>query len=318
MTPDTFPRDRYYCYLDDQPEFLVPRHLLDDLVPPYAGGLVVNPYAWFAWLGPLPAHLGQRAVSTENFYDTAEIVWVDDPVCRSVWPYWLGDTTLDVLGRLAPGQPVGDDLPQRVLVQLLAAQIVVPTDWVPRRRHAWLAVLEQHRSAFGGGYMAFSGLLPPFQIAALRRYYRYHTRVGTFRFGDEQTPGRYVAYDEGVTRYFQHQLEATVSDIVQRVVVPSYSYLSFYEGGATLEPHWDRDACEYTVSMTVDATPEPDGPVPWPLFLMSETGPVAAWQRIGDSLLFRGRVMSHWRDRLMDGYTSASVLWHFVDATGAE
>jgi hypothetical protein len=51
----------------------------------------------------------------------------------------------------------------------------------------------------GPGYLQLSGLLPPFQIGALRRYYRYHTRVGTFVLGDEQSPGRYVAYDEPTT-----------------------------------------------------------------------------------------------------------------------
>jgi len=37
-------------------------------------------------------------------------------------------------------------------------------------------------------------------------------------------------------------------------------------------------------------------------------------QGIGDALLFRGRYLSHWRDQLPEGYTSSSILFHFVDA----
>jgi len=31
-------------------------------------------------------------------------------------------------------------------------------------------------------------------------------------------------------------------------------------------------------------------------------------------LLFRGRYLTHWRDRLPEGYTSSSILFHFIEA----
>lgn len=61
----------------------------------------------------------------------------------------------------------------------------------------------------------------------------------------------------------------TVSDLIRRVVVPSYSYLALYRGGATLDPHTDRDACEYTISLCIDATPDPQTHGAWPLNLRS-------------------------------------------------
>jgi hypothetical protein len=45
-----------------------------------------------------------------------------------------------------------------------------------------------------------------------------------------------------------------ISDVARRVVVPSHNYLAFYQEGATLDPHTDREACEYTLSLCIDAT----------------------------------------------------------------
>ena len=163
------------------------------------------------------------------------------------------------------------------------------------------------------GYLPLSGLLPALHVGSLRRYYRYQTRIGTFVLGDEQTAERFVAYDEPVTRFFHRQLTRMISDITGRVVVPSYNYLAFYQGGATLDPHTDRDECEYTLSLCIDATPDPYSYGAWPLHLMTYEGELAVTQGIGDGLLFRGRELPHWRERLPEGYTASSILFHFVD-----
>jgi hypothetical protein len=47
---------------------------------------------------------------------------------------------------------------------------------------------------------------------------------------------------------------------------------------------------------------------------MTAAGPQAFTQDIGDALLFRGRYLTHWRDRLPEGYTSSSILFHFIEA----
>jgi len=60
-----------------------------------------------------------------------------------------------------------------------------------------------------------------------------------------------------MTRFVHQQLARTISDVARRVLVPSYSYLSLYQGGATLDPHTDREACEYTLSLCTDPAPDP-------------------------------------------------------------
>jgi hypothetical protein len=133
--------------------------------------------------------------------------------------------------------------------------------------------------------------------------------------GDDQTPSRHVAYDEPAVTFFHRQLTQVISDAVGTAVTPSYCYVTAYQGGADLEPHTDREECEYTFSLCIDATPEPTAQVPWPLWLQTFDGPVAVWQHLGDGVLFRGRYITHWRTRLADDNTVTNILFHFVDAT---
>lgn len=315
VTPDFFPRDRYYCLLDEQPHFLVPQRLAGN----GEGGqtpLVVNPRCWFGWYGDLPSYLASRADCTDNFFDIPWMVWVDDAVCGALWPFWLGPDYAHMLHTLTPGQRYEGGLPPEAVRVLRIAHILVEPDNEARRRQAWLAARESHAQQFARGYLPLSGLLHPFHLGALRRYYRYHVRMGTFVLGDAQTPRRYAAHEEPVARYFHRQLTTVVSDIARSVLLPSYNYLALYQGGAALDPHTDREACEYTVSVALDATPEPDSQTPWPLQLMTSDGPLSVWQNLGDGLLFRGRHLLHWRDRLADGHTSSSMLLHFIDANG--
>ena len=315
MIPDFFPRERYYCVLDEQPDLLVPPRVL----APYAGldtasPMIVNPRCWMGWHGTLPAALAPAAVSPDQLFDIPWIIWVDDPDRGTLWPYWLGAGFADLLQHFVPGQSYEGDLPAEAVAALRLADILTTPDAPARRRRAWADAAAAGAAQLEAGYVQLSDLLPPAHIGALRRYYRHHTRVGTFAFGDGQTQARYVSYDEPMTRYVHHQLTRTVSDLVRRVIVPSYSYLAFYQGGATLDAHTDRDECEYTLSLSIDATPDPTTHGAWPLNLMTSEGPRSVVLGIGDGLLFRGREFPHWRDRLPEGYTASSVLFHFVDA----
>lgn len=315
MIPDLFPRDRYYCVLDEQPDFLVPAPALDRYASlDGAGPLVVNPYCRLGWLGHLPAELGAAVGTGEGLFDFPWTIWVEDPGRSAIWPYWLGPDYARILVGLEPGTAPAIELPEDVVHTMRMADILVTEDAATDGRPAWENAAASLNAAMARGFLPLSGLLPPYHVGALRRYYRYHTRLGTFALGDEQTAQRFVAYDEPVTRFVHHQLTQTISDVVGRPVRPSYNYLAFYQGGAVLDPHVDREECEYTLSLCIDATPDPYTYGAWPLHVMSQDGPVSFTQDVGDALLFRGRELPHWRDRLPEGYTASAILFHFVDA----
>ncbi len=310
MIPTFFPRHLYWCVLDEQPD-----HLSPSSVPlTEARELVVNPDCWLGWHGSLPPAVTAAAGSTDGLYVNPWIIWVHDPDRGTLWPYWLGPRYAHLLQDLVPGLPPSE-LPADVVTNLRMAGILVPPDDAARRRHLWLAVVDAHRAWPKRGWLQLDRVLPAAHVGALRRYYRFHTRMGTFALGDDQVPGRYAAYDEPTTAFVHRQLTRMVSDLAHRVLVASYNYLALYQGGAWLDVHTDRDACEYTLSVCIDATPDPLTFGGWPLNLAGPEGAVSVTLGLGDGLLFLGRTLAHWRDTLPQGYTSSSALFHFVTAS---
>ena len=124
---------------------------------------------------------------------------------------------------------------------------------------------------------------------------------------------RYVAHNEDVARYVQRQLAEAVRDLAEVPVKPSYAYVAAYQGGSVLSRHTDREQCEYSITLCIDATPEPVEQSPWPIKLDTRKGTVSIWQYLGEALLYRGRRLPHHRDRLAAGLTSTSLRLHYVN-----
>jgi hypothetical protein len=310
MTPYGYPADSYHCLLDEQPYYLVPPRLYG---PDDTGPLIVNPLCWFSWHGPMPADIALRVQAAQAFFPSECILWVDDPATRAVWPYWAGHEYIDYLAHMSPGQPLGIELPAHILWVLTRAQVLVSPDHVAERRKAWLDTVWSAATDFQRGFAMLSNLIPPFHLGTLRRYYRSRIRAGAFPLGDNQVPGRHTAHNEPVARYVQAQLSQIVSDVARTRVKPSYVYLAAYQGGAELDRHTDREQCEYSITLCIDATPEPEVQSPWPILLDTRDGALRIWQYLGDGLLYRGRHLPHYRERLPDGCSSTSLLLHYVD-----
>jgi hypothetical protein len=311
MTPYGFPSELYHCLLDEQPYYLVPQRLLPQYMP--GDDYVVNPNCWFSWHGPLPPDKGTRLAFAENLCPSEWMVWVDDPATRNIWPFWVGEQYYWYLSQLVPGFPVPVELPDYVRWVLMCANILVHPSQEAYRRREWFDSVLNGASMFQRGYVSVPGLIHPFHLGALRRYYRYHIRTGAFTLGDGQVSRRYAAHNEHVTRFFHWQLAGIVSDMARTVVRPSYSYFVAYQSGSELARHVDRAQCEYSITLCVDASPEPTDLNPWPIDLETHDGVLRVWQYIGDGLLYRGRYIPHSRERLPDGYTSSSMLLHYVD-----
>lgn len=312
MTPYGYPSDSYHCLLDEQPYYLVPERLFGE---EGADPLIVNPHCWFSWHGVLPPDKAARSLGEERLYPSDWKVWVDDPGTRALWPYWVGEEYAAYLADEVPGYPLTKELPGLVRWVLTRAQILVEPEFAERRRREWMETVWNCARNFERGYTTISGLIPPFHLGALRRYYRHHIRVGSFVLGDSQVDRRHVAHNEAVASYFHGQLTNQVNDITRTMVKPSYSYLAAYESGSVLERHTDREQCEYSITMCIDATPEPEVQVPWPIQLDIPEGTLHVWQHLGDALLYRGRYLPHHRDALSEGYTSTSLLFHYVDSS---
>jgi len=81
-----------------------------------------------------------------------------------------------------------------------------------------------------------------------------------------------------------------------------------------LEPHPDREQCEFSVTLCLDFSPEPELATPWPIRLDTPKGAVTVYQAIGDGLAYRGTRLPHYRGVLGEGQTSTSIFFHYVAA----
>ncbi len=313
---EELPRSFFHCRLDDQPDHLVPQRLLR---PEYWEGLADRPLflnsdCLFTAGGKLP---DRTAIA--GFAPQGQIVWIRDPGSDSLQPFWLGRQLAAMLSGLQPGDPAPALSPQERRA-LIMANILVPGDYVSRRRQQWAEIVSVTGAKFQSqGYAPVGQLIHPFHIAALRRYYRQQLRTGKLYFGDSQSSLRYVSYNDPVLRFFHQQLTAAISAFAGESLKPSYVYLASYQPGADLEKHTDRAQCDFSVTLCLDYAPEPRGATPWPIHLYKKSSKVTVFQAIGDALLYRGCQVPHSRDALPEGHTSTSIFFHCVrqDFTGS-
>jgi hypothetical protein len=224
---------------------------------------------------------------------------------------------------LRPNEPVPEAVPKSALFLLAAANILISDDCVEPRFGPGSAALaaprpparsesRSHALFREKGYAPLGGLIHPFHIAALRRYYRCLIRSGSIHLGDKQSPRRYVAYNEPVARFFHRDIAPALSAVAGEPLKPSYVYMASYLNGAELRKHMDREQCEFSVTLCLDFAPEPSLETPWPIRLDTPTGTVTVYQALGDGLAYRGTRLPHYRSALSEGQTSTSIFFHYV------
>ncbi len=195
----------------------------------------------------------------KNFYLQGTVAWVRDPATASLHPFWLGPRLEEMVSGLRAGEPVPASVPRDARVLLAAAGIVTPENHAERRLAEWAEIVSKAARAFQEkGYAPLGNLIHPFNLAALRRYYRHAIRRGAITLGDVQSPRRYAAHDESVARFFHHQIANAISAVVGEAIKPSYVYLASYLSGADLKKHIDREQCEFSVTLCLDFSPEPE------------------------------------------------------------
>jgi hypothetical protein len=312
----TFPPDRYYCLLDELPIHLVPRAAWAGQRQQSAGrDLFLNPQCKLYDAGELPEELQSQPELFSVFALEGTVAWVRDADIGSLIPFWLGPQFESIVRELLPDEPVPESVPKSVRSVLEGAGILVSAESIAQRtahrkeRDQKAAALFQKK-----GYAPLHGLIHPFHIAALRRYYRYRIRTGAIKLGDGQSSRRYVAYNDPVARFFHRQIATEVSAVAGEEIKPSYVYLASYLSGAELKKHVDREQCEFSITLCLDFSPEPTLATPWPICLQTPSAIVSVYQSLGDGLAYRGTRLPHYRSKLGEGQTSTSIFFHYVSA----
>lgn len=311
----TFPPNRFYCLLDELPLHLIPQPFLRSprRHEDESQSLVLNPDCIVCDDGQLPDELASRNELFSGFALQGTMAWVRNLATGNLLPFWLGPQMQSVVRDLHPNEVVPVSVPESVRSVLAAADILIPEDRTchPSRQREELVKLASPLFR-EKGYAPLGDLIHPFHIAALRRYYRHLIRTGAIRLGDKQSPRRYVAYNEPVARFFHKDIAATLSALAGEPLKPSYVYMASYLSGAELRKHTDREQCEFSVTLCLDFSPEPNLATPWPIRLDTPTSNVAVYQALGDGLAYRGTRLPHYRSPLAQGQTSTSIFFHYV------
>jgi hypothetical protein len=312
------PPGQFHCLLDELPLHLIPQRQLESRNTwrnVSDQRLFLNPHCSVLPAGQVPAELEPHRYLLENFNLQGTVAWVRDPATGALNPFWLGPRLEAAVSRFRGGEPVSASLPTDVRILLADAGIVRPADHAERRLAEWAEVVSKSAPQFREkGYVPLGNLIHPFNLAALRRYYRHAIRRGTIRLGDEQSSRRYVAHNDSVACFFHHQIAHAVSAIAGEAIKPSYVYLASYLSGAELKKHTDREQCEFSVTLCLDFSPEPELATPWPIRLDAGKGVVTVYQALGDGLVYRGTRVPHYRHALGEGQTSTSIFFHYVPA----
>jgi hypothetical protein len=314
-SPTELPPGCFHCRLDDQPDHLAPVPLMQRQAWEDLAGrpLFLHPDCWISREGRVPPEIGESLPYLDNFALQGHMVWLRDQATQMIQPFWLGQELGSQLGDLRPGDPIPRGISPELRRTLMMAGILVREDFVADRRQRWIEILLRSCLEFRQKqYSPLRGLLHPFHVAALRRYFRHLVRKGALRLGDSQSSRRFIAHNESVLRFFHQQLTGIVSAVAGEKVKPSYVYLGAYQGGARLEKHTDREQCEFSVTFCLDYSPEPRMETPWPIQLHPSSGTVTVFQAIGDGLFYRGCRVPHSRTALPEGHSSTSIFFHYV------
>ncbi|HTS08872.1 MAG TPA: hypothetical protein VMP68_25100 [Candidatus Eisenbacteria bacterium] len=309
----TFPSDRFYCLLDELPLHLVPRQArkLLSCVPDDRSSLILNPECQLHPPGNFPSEINVSEELRSAFADQSTIAWVRS-CYGSMLPFWLGPKSEAIVNELRSGESIPPSTSKEMIAVLKSAGILILKENKPERHSD---TVSNFSALFQSeGYAPLPSLLHPFHVAALRRYYRSLIRSGQIHLGDAQSALRYVVHNEPVARFFHQQLTGMISNVAGEPLKPSYVYLASYLAGAELEKHTDREQCEFSITMCLDFSPEPDLATPWPICLQTSTGTVAVHQALGDGLAYRGTRLPHFRHPLGTGRTSTSIFFHYVAA----
>jgi hypothetical protein len=311
----TLPPGQFHCLLDELPLHLIPQRYLESTEWQKTDPLFLNPQCSVLPAGQVPAELEPHRHLLKKFYLQGTVAWVRDPATASLHPFWLGPRLEAVVSSLRVGEPVPASIPSDARFLLAAAGIITVENHAERRLAEWAEVVSEASRGFQErGYAPLGNLIHPFNLAALRRYYRHAIRLGTLPLGDVQSARRYAAHDESVARFFHHQISNAISAVVGEAIKPSYVYLASYLSGADLKKHIDRQQCEFSVTLCLDFSPEPELATSWPIRLDTPEGSVTVYQALGDGLVYRGTKVPHYRHVLAEGHTSTSIFFHYVPA----
>ncbi len=130
--------------------------------------------------------------------------------------------------------------------------------------------------------------------------------------GDGQVPNSFGWYGAYCFESLMLLLQKDVEKIIQKKLLPCYSYARIMQKGAIMEKHKDRPSCEYSATICISQ----DKKYPYPIFIEDYSGKVhEIVLQPGSMLVYNGTELSHWREKYK-GKEHIQAFIHFVNSRG--
>lgn len=161
------------------------------------------------------------------------------------------------------------------------------------------------------GYLLIPNLVEPAVAKFLTCHVQDCIEYNRVRYGDSQVADAPNGYGDGAMEALLLRLLHRIEGLLDRRLYPSYSYYRVYRHGDALERHKDREACEISVSITLDYEAENR----WPLWVGTPGGAQPIEIPRCSGLLYEGTEVPHWREPFAGKWAIQTFL-HYVDQNG--
>jgi hypothetical protein len=161
-------------------------------------------------------------------------------------------------------------------------------------------------------YLLARRILPKAILEYLKVYYAILTANNRF-WNDTQCPLSLSLSGDAALDAVLEWIRPKVSRLVGFDLAPTYSFTRQYAKGDVLERHTDRDACEISVTASIQI---PKGAGPSVLYLKPPNFQQTRVEMFeGDGCIYAGTEVEHWRERFcVDGYIQ--LFLHFIAKHG--
>lgn len=281
---------------------------------PALSELMINPNCLLQPAGsPLPAEIATRLSHTHKLAPEQNLIWLEKAGSRFLNVYQYDPNDLAMMGLLHGSRQISQ-LSQPQLLALYRQEVIIQRGQIQQQKSDWhVSVNQAKRQMQKWGYAVLPKLIPAYQQASLRTYFRELEAEGYFQRGDAQVQARNSVYNDAVCRYLQTQLTPIINLITPEPVKPSYALLAAYQPGAILRKHKDRHQCEWNLSLVMDMDPEQEQEQAWPIYIEQANQAHAVSLEIGDAVLYRGYDVDHWRNTLAANQRVTVAFFHFVN-----
>lgn len=131
-----------------------------------------------------------------------------------------------------------------------------------------------------------------------------------YAFNDNQCHECYSGYSALHFESLAISLNEKMNEITGKKLYPTYSYFRIYYKGVILEPHTDRESCEYSTTICIDSTDI------WDFYIEDRSKKeIVLKLNPGDMCVYSGCELKHWR-KPYEGECQIQCFLHYVDSEG--